>query len=273
MSRLAFLACLLCFLSPMMADDSDERIRQAAIYCDGSDCSQVAWVFADLHISFVCRYDFRRDPAELESPRWPPNMKLEDEAIWGDFMEYLINLIPEVAEAYSGEIVAGSGLFRTHGGEGMPNWDIPACGTNRTQGFANLAYFSALLNVTADEDFSVRQSQIDRYLNEASVRVGIEQYLCDDLERVFIGFGVPADEAGLEYYYPRPEEICPRVEDDGFWSDWQAYVLLVLVLGLAAALVGVLLGCWCMRRRAETTSTDIDDKPSTPMESHPDVEV
>ena len=209
-------------------------------------------MFPDVHISFICRQDFRQSSESLEQ-RWPDLMSPQDEATWGDFVNYLLNLVPAIRDSTTGQLLGHTGLYWVHGGEGKPNWSIPPCGTNRTEGVANLSYLSLVMNATEDEDFRLGLSYYNAYVNEGSILAGIHEYLCpmEDLERVYIGLANTQsfDQDDYKYFYPRPEDICPRVEDDDFWENWQAYLLLVLLIFLTLALCFVLVFHGKRRRR------------------------
>lgn len=254
---------------PVMAT-SNEGVIPSTFYCEEEgSChdngqEQRVWSFPDIRINMVCNYDFRQEDVTPNSYTFPDASLPTIQATWGSFLDAIVDLVPQVGGSDSATRVGPTGLFWMHGGEGRPGWEIPPCGTNRTQGVVNLAYLTVLLNeTTADPDlynFGLSLAQAGVYLNEEAIRNAIEEHVCNDLERIFVGVALQKwTEDDLQYFYPQPEEICPRVPaDDSVWEDWWWLFLLVAVV--AVALLAILL---CVRYGTQSTKqTTTDTQPA-----------
>lgn len=232
---------------------SDDVLLSSTQYChdDNNDCADRAWHFPDVHISLVCKYDFRRadvtpNPYLFADERTSPTVQ----ATWGPFLDALVGLVPQVGP--DARRMGPTGLFWMHGGEGRPGWEIPPCDTNRTQAVLNLSYLTVVLNAsTADTDLydnGISYANVGVTFNEDNIRRAIREHVCDDWERLYVGVANPArpwTEEDWEYFYPLPEEICPRVTgDDSVWQDWWW-----LFMSLAVAVVVLLMVGWCAYAR------------------------
>ena len=243
-------------------------------YCDEQEhreCQERAWIFPEIRLSLVCRYDFRKQLPDPNPFSWPDATSETIQATWGPFLQYLVSLVPQLGNEPD---IVSTGLFWMQGGEGRPGWDIPPCGTNRTQGVVNLSYLIVLLNeTTTDPDLynaGLSYQTVNAYLDEESIRRGIEEYVCSDVERLYIGVadGVHAfDEKDFQFFYPQPEEICPRVsKDDSVWKDYGWWLLLLLILSLVVA-VGMAVYYSQRCRNSQTAASNTRLPPLTGKES------
>lgn len=259
-------------LTPTVSAHGDEdAFLPSTEWCDTTsttsntgDCSfERVWIFPPVYVSLVCKYDFRQDAPKINPYHWSTATSDTIQATWGPFLDYLTQLVPQVVSSNGSDnniprrLEETTGLYWLQGGEGRPGWEIPPCGTNRTLGVLHLSYLTVVLNATtADPDLynaGLSYQQVAAYINQDSIRAGIEQFVCDDLERLDIGF----DRAQYTSFFPQPEEICPRQKDnDTIWEEgWQGYLLLSVLAIVAIILVVVCAYCWMGRRRTAATTT------------------
>ena len=236
-------------------------------YCSGTetnkDCHEQAIIYPEMHIHFVCQRDFRQSPQDDGQQYWSQN---DYQATWGDFIDYVVQLLPGM-ENNTKEVV-NAGLFYAHGGEGKPGWDIPPCGTNRTQGVINLSYLTVALENASSlpllEDSEnargIDYELVRPYINEGTLHAGVTQYLCaeEDLESLYIGVAQGDnyfDETNdVPFFYPKPEDICPRQEET-WWEEWGGAFVLALAVGFVLLLIGAFLYIMHTRRVKHKSSS------------------
>ena len=275
-----FLLALLFLPTTSLANDQ-EAIVPSVQYCVINDdneenCFDRAWKYPSIRISLVCNYDFRQMDVTPNPYFFPDESSETIQATWGPFLDNVVSLVPQVGK--DARRVGTTGLFWMHGGEGRPGWEIPPCGTNRTQAVVNLSYLTVILNeTTTDPDLyntGLSYSTINAYINEGSIRDAIEQYVCNDLERLYVGVedGInPWTADDIAYFYPIPEEICPRVtNDDTVWEDYWWLFLIVAVLVIASISYCTFVNyCACAPLHTADTSKH-DDLPNKTTEQAKD---
>lgn len=120
-----FLLCSSAFAQTYQEINSELYLPSTQYNCmtndSGSYCPDRVWIFPEIHISLVCKADFRPFPVG-EDPQymWPEATSEEIQDTWGPFLHYLAaDLVPQIG-LHNEDPTQQTGLFWMQGGEGRP---------------------------------------------------------------------------------------------------------------------------------------------------------